>query len=683
MVSPVYKQGYEMSFNSFSADGSLVFVESYGAFGGGGDQNQNTSGNGYGFSRTATGWQTLALEPPASQFAVELLDAIGEQRAVLLDGHLDGTSEYRQDLFLRGVDGSLTEVGPMLPSYAIPAEPAGANIGGVVGFPFTAASPDLSHVLFTLNEPDVGNLPLGVSHVLWPGDATKVTRPSLYEYVGTHNSVPRLVGVDDASHQISTCGTSLGSDPEHGYVSNAMSADGSTVFFTALEACEGGSGPPANEIFARVDGTRTVAISEPSAADCGACATSAPADAVFQGASLDGSKAFFSTSQALLPGDGDSTSDLYEYDATAPAAGRIVQISAGGEGDATPGTGAQVQDVAAISNDGSHVYFVAQGVLTGVANGQGQEARAGGENLYLYERDAQFPAGRTVFIATLSASDSSQWTSSLRQMSVTPDGRFLVFTSVAELTADDTSTAVQVFRYDAGTGQLARVSIGDEGFNNDGNSDLDVAYVPIPHGFGGAVLGEGGAHPAISSDGSIVVFDSSAALTPDTLADPAHTFLNAYEYRDGHVHLISDGRDRGGLPYGLPGSVVDGVSPDGQDIFVASHDALVPQDTDGIVDIYDARIDGGFPASGAVPCDGEACRASLASPPVAQTPASSLFFGPSNPKPAPARPAVRTRKRCRAHQVLRRGKCVKPARRSPKRAKQAQHRVNDHRGGVK
>ncbi len=70
-------------------------------------------------------------------------------------------------------------------------------------------------------------------------------------------------------------------------------------------------------------------------------------------------------------------------------------------GSATP----HVQGVARISQDGSHVYFVAQGVLTGTPNSQGQTAQAGEENLYVFERDAAFPNGRTPFVATVASSD--------------------------------------------------------------------------------------------------------------------------------------------------------------------------------------------------------------------------------------------------------------------------------------
>ena len=89
----------------------------------------------------------------------------------------------------------------------------------------------------------------------------------------------------------------------------------------------------------------------------------------------------------------------------------------------------------------------------------------------------------------------------------------------------------------------------------------------------------------------------------------------------------------------------------------------MPQDT-GLVDVYDARVDGGFPASGVSPaaCEGEACQGA-AVPPLDSTPASFTFSGPGNitaPIPAVSRAAtVKPKvKPCRKGTVRKKGKCV-------------------------
>ena len=236
-----------------------------------------------------------------------------------------------------------------------------------------------------------------------------------------------------------------------------VSDNGSTVFFT----CSG-------ELFARIDESQTVAISEPSSADCSACDTSTgvriPTELI-DGASADGSKVFFTTTQPLLGSQMETSANIYEYDFDLPQAGlgdsngRIVQVTAGKWGTG----GAQVTGVVGVSEDGSHVYFTAEGVLAEAKNNQGQSPKKGGANQYVYDAET----GLTSFIATgeITGVHGSP------HSNITPDGRFLVFASTSELTPGDTSTAQQVFEYDAQTGELARVSIGQNGFNDNGNTE--------------------------------------------------------------------------------------------------------------------------------------------------------------------------------------------------------------------
>ena len=80
-----------------------------------------------------------------------------------------------------------------------------------------------------------------------------------------------------------------------------------------------------------------------------------------------------------------SGKNLYEYD-----------LDTGPATDLTPAGKAEVQSVSGISEDGSYVYFVADGVLTGSqANEHGETAQGGQPNVYLAR------GGTTTFIATL------------------------------------------------------------------------------------------------------------------------------------------------------------------------------------------------------------------------------------------------------------------------------------------
>jgi hypothetical protein len=688
MVSPPYKDGFPIqplgySSNDFSEGAPLFAASSLGAFGGSPDIH--ALGNDYEFRRTASGWETVAMDPLPTQYVVN--DSAGstnrgalavtEDGTALMQLHTPSESVYGSELYRRTLAGVVSRVGPMLPESAVPPEPIGV-LNGEEGLHFAGASADLSHVLFYI-DPAAGGLPAGIVTNLWRGDTTLALTgigeaTSLYEYVGTDNSEPKLVGVKNSgplqsnreAKLISQCGIGLGGPVapfRTGNTHNAIAAGGDVVFLTASPKCPGskesgpGSGPPTYELLARIAGERTVAISEPSPSECGlsaACSIAPPADANFEGASSDGSKAFFTSTQQLLPNAsedesaGDSASrkgcsqttgpsgcNLYEYDFNSPAGQNLVLVSGGD----SSGLGPEVQGVSAVSDDGSHVYFVAKSVLTSAANREGQRAKAGAENLYVFEHDDRsanegFPKGHTTFIATLAESDSGQWSAHGRgPMNVTPDGRFLVFTSSADLTPGDTSTVPQVFRYDAQDGELARISIGNEGYNNNGNTGVNLAFIERASLSGEQKVGVD-IHPSVSNDGSTVAFDSSAELTPQAIADPTNAVLNVYEYRAGHVYLISDGRTTSGSDQTFHGSVLTGISPSGSDIFFRSYGSLLPQDTDTLPDVYDARVRGGFSAAaGQSACAGDACQSPVDLTPALSSPATATYLSGSNLAP--------------------------------------------------
>jgi hypothetical protein len=77
------------------------------------------------------------------------------------------------------------------------------------------------------------------------------------------------------------------------------------------------------------------------------------------------------------------------------------------------------------------------------------------------------------------------------------------------------------------------------------------------------------------------------------------------------------------------------ASSNGNDVFFITRDQLVPQDTDGNMDVYDARVNGGFPAPSPLPpCTGDGCKPPTTAPPAAPTIGTVTFSGPGNPKPS-------------------------------------------------
>jgi hypothetical protein len=689
LVTPVFKNGTELQTPAISEDGASVLGYSLGGFAGTQANANGADGAVYRLARSATGWTVAAISPPSSEFPAQVwVAATPDISRTLWVTRTPSESSFAENLYIREASGAMVKIGSLLP----PGATGGPPSGEFQLFPYERditvrdESANLSHVLFSTYE--------GASFGLdWPGDTTPNTGRSLYEYSGVGQTTPELVGVSDGStvvagenegkplpagRLISTCSTYLGSERAK-ELYNAMSVTGATVFFTAERGgCAGGEGPEVNELYARLDGLQTVPISEPTVAACAACDESERQPAAFAGASQDGSKAFFLTTQKLLAGTTGTGKSLYEYDFDASNGGRVARVSSG---SAEP----DVLGVARVSEDGSHAYFVAEGQLSKGPRGGGavggsegpclaelgtsekaqeeqaeeQEAKAepvtvgsrcrpsaGGANLYVFEQDSTYPSGRVSFVATLKPEDEKDWSASdNREVQATPDGRFLAFQSTADLTASDTSSTPQVFEYDALTGELARVSNQQTGFTPE-EAKLDAnenrSEIPIQPYTENITPTEPGTYLAVSADGAVVAFASKAALTEGALTAARAKTQSAYEYRNsvaaggsisaGDVYLVSDG-----VNVRSPGNTVNGVDASGGDVFFRSADELVPQDSDSQFDTYDARVGGGFPAPDPpAGCTAAACEGVLYSPPVLAAPAvgdSSNFSAASVPAP--------------------------------------------------
>jgi hypothetical protein len=672
MVTPPFKNGAlightfdEKPRYEIAEDGSNVMAASIQCFAGSESctaARELTEGEPYDFTRTPTGWVTTALAPPATVFSVNSYWTLGANDGTELFSTPSGP-EGLEEWYARDPGGSFVDLGPM-------AFSGKNNIERVKKYIETA---DLSHLVWEYSGDGALN-----RVEKWPFDNTEGGRDNItsYEYVGTGNREPFLVGVTggrDSTGLVSNCETNT----------DAMSTDGRTVLFTAAP-CSSGSGAnadipvPAYELYARIDGelpdAHTVAISRPECEDAECRESEAqPSEAYFDGASEDGSRVFFLDAQQLtdqaIQGTGEanacgSTSEcnLYMYDLAEPEGHGLSDVS---ETHTGVREDPRVQGVVATSPDGSHVYFVAKGVLSSAPNKLGQRARAGLDNLYVYERDGVYPEGRLVFITILPTSDQGMdWGGSqnLRTANVTPDGRFLVFESSGDLTPDDTRTdgSTQIFRYDAVTEELVRISIGNGGFNDNGNAGVGDAtivgppIIPAP----GPMRGD----PTMSNDGAYVFFQSPVGLTPQALNDVVIASItgvvyaqNVYEYHEGHVYLISDGRDVGTAftpCEGREGSgsavCLLGADGTGANVFFTTADQLVPADTDTQVDIYDARIcepENGNPCIAPAPpplppCLGESCHGTPAATPSLPSPGTVSFNGEGNIAPVSARPTV-------------------------------------------
>jgi hypothetical protein len=637
--------------------------------------SRQRDGTPYLMSRSAGGWVTTALAPPATRFEASTSWLVSANTGMALFS-MPALPNLEDDFYAREANGEFVDLGETTPPADGPqGEPGSSTI---------KATSDFSHVVF--EAPQVG----------WPmAEGAEGSQP--YELSESHGLTPELVAVSggpDSSSLISKCQASLGSATGTA-PPGTFSEDGKTVYFTA-SACSSGTGEnagvevPSNTLYARIDEARTVKISERSPSDCAtsACRNSLPQAAIFAGASSDGSKAFFRSNQQLTD-QASSSGNLYEYDSDNQTGENLIDISAGD----TSGEGPRVQGVMAISPDGSHVYFVAGGVLT-VANARGEVPVSGANNLYVYERNGGHPKGQIAFIVQLPESDAAQeWRNnkgSPVHANVTPDGQFLVFESQGNLTSDHplTEGAKRVFRYDAETAKITPVSVGERGFNDNGNGDPgNASIVPAYEGSGHA--GAARTDPTMSNDGHYIFFESPAALTPHALGDVEIGTLggepvyaqNVYEWNEGRVSLISDGKDT--TEYGVESAIkLLGSDASGANVFFRTADSLVSTDTDTQMDFYDARAcTATDPCIGpqppmTSPCLGEACHGIPSTTPIEPTGGSAALnhIVLSSPEFRPSSQSHKRRKRVRC-----RASRIRGHRRCPKTRKALSH--HEKRGG--
>lgn len=495
------------------------------------------------------------------------------------------------------------------------------------------ASADFEHIAFEAWARLTSDAPNEPESCLTEGEECA---PLLYEW---NRGVVRYVGVLPAAEGGEPAPRSLGArafvgQPEEPPASS-VSADGSRILFTVPGSNFGSAGP----LYMRVDHSSTIRISASEN-------TGEPdpgASAVFQAANPNLSKVFFTSESQLTdtPGSG-----LYEYDSTKPAGHHLTLISG------------RPSSVLGVSQDGSYLYFITEELLL-----PGQAAfPSGAENgIYLWHD------GTISLVGSVTNFDASYVDTPVQSLNggsarVTPDGKHLLFSSLsgAGLTGYDQGCnggCSELYLYSADSKTVRCVSCNPTGATATAEASFLMStrqggVGDVPHVN----------HP-MSEDGRYVFFTTAERLVPED----HNGVQDVYEYdsQTEEVHLISSGMDS------QPSYFME-ASANGHDVFFTTFGRLVGWDVDNANDLYDARIDGGFPTPARpVECEGDACSAPFSAP-TDPTPASATFSGPGNQESAAQKPTVKKKprpvvkkKRPKIH------KHVKP-RKHIKRAKHAQ-----------
>jgi hypothetical protein len=505
---------------------------------------------------------------------------------------------------------------------------------------------------------------------------------NLYEWVGgTVHLVSFLPGGAPVVGKLANGGSSTvtqGTYQGFAYalapVTHAMSADGEKIFFYAEDE-------KSTNLYLRINATQpqsAVSGTKVNGEQCiepdKACTiqidvshgTGTSGAGVFWDAGETGERVFFSDEKRLTPGAGAMSEepDLYEYDLET---GQLTDITP----EALAGGPANARGFSGSSEDGSYLYFVAKGDLTGAQhNSQGATAQGGEPDLYLYhEKTLTFIAtllGKSGFEGRPVEEDFDDWQEApeLRltddgelRTRVSPNGVYVAFSSLNQLThfanADATTGKPdkELFVYDAEDNQLACASC------KAGEKPLGSTDLPLPMRFSSEK--PHGAPTYLSRN----VFDDGRVFftSPDKLApQDTNGTSDVYEYAEGQTYLISTGTSSAG-------STFYDASPSGDDVFFVTAQSLVSADTDNSDSIYDARVDGGFtePPLESETCGSElACRPGGEGMPALITPATPMFKGSGN-----VVAQQHSQSKCGKARKKRRGKCVKSRKRVHRRKK--------------
>jgi len=602
-----------------------------------------------------SGWSSRSLNPPRQ--SPSLISEIGPKLDVqykafsgdLGSGWLLHDAEPALDecavpgylnLYRRGLTGGYEAL-----TTAKPASPQVPN-----GYypELQGVSADGSHAIFTAD----AKLTANASKAGKAGGSGSEPVSQLYEHVaGEGCGTLRLVSVLPNGKASAADNSSAGRrnnagtvETRENTVARAFSADGSRVVWSTTSETNGA-------LYLRLNADAPETSIKDSEGNCVpdpdlACTILISSGlARFWTASSDDSRVIYSMSE---------TQQLFEYDLSSQTSTLIagaISEDAGGRG------------VVEASDDLSHLYFLSEEALGG-------EGQPGEPNLYLRRL-----TGQTKLIATLGGGETTggietsgfavgAFIPMFRGTRSTPSGVHLAFVSTLPLTGYDNHDAsdgrpnLELFLYDAEADHLACISCNPSGGRPQGRKFEAQGVVIRVSGQMAPVENQLYVPHALSEDGNRLFFESYEGLLPrDTNGkEDVYEWQRAAgqtdcEERGAELYVASAGGCLSLISSGESpqDSVLADASPSGDDVFIKTASSLLPQDP-GLVDIYDARVGGGFPEPQAVSsCEGEACQGPLSAPDD-PTPASAAFQGAGN--------VHEVSNKCHKGKVRRKGRCV-------------------------
>jgi hypothetical protein len=335
---------------------------------------------------------------------------------------------------------------------------------------FEGATSDLQHVVIGSNTPLTAEAATGESLYMWSA--------------GRLQLISVLANGEDATSKVTVGDGNFRESQEA-----AISDDGSRVVWEGETSSNAHAGLHMRELEHEGKPAVTYEISEPNAGVVPKSISGAKPR--FQGASADGSKVFFTDQEGLTANAENGTrnarqENLYVFEPGRPAGERLTDLT---PATSTEEGGGLQGDVLGVSQDGTLVYFVAdgryqEGSAQPVERGDCSEGLDGSPhgaacNLYV-ERYAGGSWQSPQFIARLSAEDQPDWALihggielAAQPTRVSPNGEYLAFMSDRSLTGYDNEDVnsetkgerldEEVYLYKASDGRLICASCNPSG----------------------------------------------------------------------------------------------------------------------------------------------------------------------------------------------------------------------------
>jgi hypothetical protein len=479
---------------------------------------------------------------------------------------------------------------------------------GVGSYAYAGSTADGTTLLFERSyTPLTANAAAGVNNVYATNRATGALTLVSVLPDGTAPSQGAFVGPYDWNRGDTTQGGA--SVVSGGYLvqdEHAMSADGSRIVFTAA-----GTGQlylRENPFSAGASTAHVSASQKTNGSGPGGTDPNGPQPAAFLGATTDGSAIFFSSCEQLT-NDATATSPSPSSGCAQP----------GGAIQPLPGTGAdlyrydvasgRLTDLTVDANGGDPLGAGVRGLLGMSADGRyvyfaadGALAPGAGASTNVYV----WHDGQVRFVTNTPYFYNWQSYPGAQTSRKLPTARVsadgrVLLLAGSSLTSEDTGGFTELYRYTADDGRLGCISCNQSGVPVAGNADVEINYDDDDHP---TPLAPASFMPRnLSASGDRIFFDSADALLPQDV----NGVEDVYEWEaDGAGSCHGTGQHGGCLALLSTGTSPDpsylgDVSANGDDAFIYTSQPLVSQDGDDAYDIYDASTDGGLAGQSPAP----------------------------------------------------------------------------------